>query len=104
MAAPKDIFGWVCRNPGNGSYALWPEEPKFSIRYGPGRQFRAITIVQPDPAVPLSGQLTFTIGDTAGYISLAAGQRFLGLGFDLPMILLDIAGANVAEDWHMILS
>lgn len=104
MAAPQQLFGWVCKNPGNGNFELWPEAPRFSVRYGPGRQFRSITIVQTDPAVALSGQLTFTIGDQHGYIALAAGQRFLGLGFEVPMLLLEVLGANASEDWHMVLA
>lgn len=101
---PRELFGMVCANPGNGTFEIWPEAPKFSIRYGPGRQFRTITIVQPDPAVPLSGQLTFTLGDQHGYITLHSGQRFLGLGFPVPMLLLEVAGAVASEDWHMVLS
>lgn len=104
MAAPRDIFGWTFKNPGNGNFALWPEQPKFSIRYGPGRQFHSITIIQADPALPLSGQITFTIGDQHGYIALGAGQRFLGLGFTVPMILMDVAGAVATEEWSVILA
>lgn len=104
MAVPRQLFGWVCRNPGNGTFELWPEQPRFSIRFGPGRQFRSITIVQTDPALPLSGQLTFSMGDQQGYISLVGGQRFLGLGFDVPMLLLEVAGAVATEDWNMVLA
>lgn len=104
MAVSPQLFGHVQRNPGNGMFELWPEAPALSIRYGPGRQFRSITIVQPDPAVPLSGQLDFIMGDNHAYIALHAGQRFLGFGFEVPMLLLEITGANASEDWHMILT
>jgi hypothetical protein len=103
MAAPAQLFGHVCKNPGNGTFQIWPEAPALSVRYGPGRMFSTITVVQPDPAVALSGQLAFTLGDNTAYIALHAGQRFLGLGWSVPMLMLEVTGAVAGEDWSMIL-
>jgi len=96
------IFGHNIRNPGNGIFALYPQSPQFSTNFAEGRRFSSISIIQNDPTVPLSGQLTFTLGDSTGYIVLHTGQRFLGLGFPVPMLFVEVAGAVATDDWTMV--
>ena len=103
MAAPQMLFGHNIRNPGNGQFAVYPQSPQFSTNFAEGRRFSTVTIVQPDPAIALSGQMTFTLGDSTAYIVLHAGQRFLGLGFPVPMLFVEIAGGVASDDWTMVL-
>lgn len=95
--APIAIYGTVIGNPGDGKYQLWPASAELS-------RFRTVTIVQPDPEVPLSGVLKFSLGAYDAEINLAANARFLAMSAPLPFLWLRVEGANRHERWTMVLS
>lgn len=98
MAIPRYLgIGASMRNPGNGSFSVWSVDPVIP-------RFSTITVAQTDPALTISGVLSFSLGAYSATIDLGAGARFLALTGPVPTVFMDITGANIAEEWRLILS
>ena len=92
MANFEPLRGPRFRVPGNGSYRI---SPGLGTR-GPA----SLTIVQDNPAAPLSGSLIFTLGGSTMVIDLAAGDRFRELAFPA-MLYMEAVGMNPADEFEI---
>lgn len=97
MAVPRYLaVGASLFNPGDGDFAMWTVDPVVP-------RIQSVTIVQADPAVPITGVLTFSLGPYTQTIDLGAGVRFLATA-RVPMLFLNITGSTRSDQWSIVLS
>lgn len=97
MAVPRYLaVSGAMANPGDGDFAMWTVDPVIP-------RFQSITITQADPAIPITGVLTFSLGPYTSTIDLGAGVRFLATQ-RVPMLFMNITGSTRSDQWAIVLS
>jgi hypothetical protein len=94
MATPTTISKQNFANPGNGFFRLRP-------RWTPG--ISSMTIMQPDPAVVLTGTLTAQLGANSVVLDLSAGDRWLGFGGEVPFLDVTLSGVDASAAFTIVL-